>query len=91
MIVHGPAFFTTTCSILDISLTGARVRAPAGESLGEPMYLIDFRHGLAFEARVAWRREDRLGLRFKTYFDLSKPDCGGPVLLHRLWIDRLSR
>ncbi len=90
-VVHGPTFFTANCAILDISLSGARIRMPAGETLGEPMYLIDFSHGLAFEARVAWRREDRIGLRFKTYYDLAKPEAGCPVLLRRLWIDRLSR
>jgi hypothetical protein len=91
MLVHGPAFFTSTCAILDVSLSGARVRVPAAEPLGEPMYLLDFSHGLAFEAHIAWRRQDRVGLRFKTYYDLSEPNSGGPTLLRRLWIDRLSR
>jgi hypothetical protein len=91
MIVHSSTLFSTPCAILDISLSGARIRLSPTEPLGEPIYLIDFSHGLAFEANVAWRREDRIGLRFTTYFDLSKTDNGGPTLLRRLWIDRLSR
>ncbi len=91
VLVHGSTLYTTDCAILDISKTGARVRIPAAEVIGQPMFLINLSHGLAFEAFVTWRRADRLGLRFEAYYDLSKADNGGTPLLRRLWIERQSR
>ena len=86
-LVHSPAELTVDCAIQDISRGGARVRLGADTMLGDPLYLVDMSHGLAFRARVAWRRENRAGLTFSRYFDLSKPDADAPKILRRLWID----
>jgi hypothetical protein len=92
VLVHSPSNYTTPCAILDISQSGARVRLPPGQTIGTPMYLADLSHGLAFATTLAWRRADRMGLRFDAYYDLAKrPRDPAPALLHRLWIDRQSR
>jgi len=91
ILVHGSKLYTTECAILDISKVGARVRIPATEVIGQPAFLVNISHGLAFEAVMTWRRADRIGLKFKDYFDLSKPYSGGSPLLRQLWIERQGR
>jgi hypothetical protein len=93
ILVHGPSLFTCPCAILDISRNGAKVKLGPGEGLGTPLWLADLSHGLAFEAEIAWRREDRVGLRFTTYLDLAKGGFSepGPILMRSLWIERQSR
>jgi hypothetical protein len=91
IVVHGSKLYTTECAILDISKVGARVRIPATEVIGQPIFLVNISHGLAFEAYVTWRRADRIGLKFRDYFDLSKPNSGGSPLLRQLWIERQGR
>ena len=87
-LVHSLNELTVDCAIQDVSSTGARLRLPEGTLLAEPLYLIDLSHGLAFKARVAWRRENRAGLAFSAYYDLGKAD-GAPKLLRRLWLDHI--
>src|SRR3569623_616483 len=55
---------TVDCTIVDVSSTGARLRLPDGTFLAEPLWLIDLTHGLAFKARLAWRRAHKAGLEF---------------------------
>ncbi len=88
-IVYSANEMTVACSIQDISRTGARVRLPGEALLSDPLYLINMSHGLAFKARVAWRRENRLGLTFSRYFDLNKADTDAPKILRRLWLDHI--
>jgi len=86
-LVHSINEMTVDCSIRDVSSTGARLRLPQATLLAEPLFLIDLTHGLAFKARVAWRKENGAGLSFIEYFDLSKADSPAPKRLRRLWLD----
>ncbi len=88
-IVHSRAEMTVDCAIQDISTTGARVRLSGSDLLGDPLFLIDMRNGLAFHAQVRWRHGDRAGLAFLSYHDLSKPDPSLPPILRRLWLERI--
>jgi hypothetical protein len=88
-LVHGPNELTVDCAIQDLSRKGARLKLPPAMMLQEPIYLINFSHGLAFQARVTWRQEARIGLAFIKYFDLSKPIAETPKLLRRLWLDHI--
>ena len=88
-IVHSRDLLTVECSIQNISRSGARVKLAGAQAIGEPVYLVDMRHGLAFKTTVRWRRDDRLGLAFTDYYDLSKPNPGLPELVRRLWLDYL--
>lgn len=88
-LVHSVNELTAECAIQDISRTGARVRVPADTLLSDPLYLINMSHGLAFKARVAWRRENRVGLAFSRYYDLNKPNEDAPKILRRLWLEHI--
>ena len=86
-LVHSVNEWTVECAIQDISRTGARIRVPPDTLLSDPLYLINMSHGLAFKARVAWRRENRVGLTFSRYFDLNKTNEDAPKILRRLWME----
>lgn len=88
-LVHSPSELTADCAIQDISSAGARIRVPLEVLLGEPLYLINLSHGLAFRARVAWRRDNRAGLAFTAYFDLHKVNDDAPKVLRRLWLEHM--
>ncbi|HEY5106417.1 MAG TPA: PilZ domain-containing protein [Caulobacteraceae bacterium] len=86
LIVHSAAQMSIHCAILDMSRRGARVRLTGADFIGDPLYLIDLNHALAFKARVVWRRGERLSLSFSHYFDLSEPAAETPTVLRRLWL-----
>ena len=88
-LVHSPHEETVECTITDVSSTGARLRLPEGVFLGAPLYLIDLTHGLAFKARLAWRRDNKAGLEFTDYHDLSKPDADCPPRLRLMWREHI--
>ena len=88
-LVHSPGELTVDCAIQDISSAGARIRVAPEVLLGEPLYLINMSHGLAFRARVVWRRENRAGLAFAGYFDLHKVSEDAPKVLRRLWLEHM--
>jgi len=87
-LVYGPVSMTQDCAISDMSKTGARVRLEGAEPLVDPIYLIDVRHGLAFEAKVAWRRGRMAGLSFHQYFDLQRGDPEAPASVRRIWVEQ---
>ena len=89
-IVYGQDF-TCECTIRDLSETGARLRLPASAGVPDSFTLIDLLHGQAYAARVAWRREDAVGVAFDSVFDLR--DAVPPELIHlrRIWMAARSR
>ncbi|HXQ50955.1 MAG TPA: PilZ domain-containing protein [Stellaceae bacterium] len=56
---NGPA----DCIILDLSLGGAKLRAPVEVSANQPVMLVIDRFG-ALRAEVVWARKGHMGLRF---------------------------
>ena len=88
-VVHSLGELTVNCAIQDLSATGARVRLPDDTLVGDPIYLINMSHGVAWRARVAWRRENRLGLEFSQSFDLSQENEAAPKVLRRLWLEHV--
>jgi hypothetical protein len=86
-IVYGGNEMTLDCAIIDISDTGARVRLEGARLLVEPLYLVDLRHGTAYRARRAWRREDLVGLAFSERYDLTTPPPELPKLVRQLWVE----
>lgn len=88
-LVHSAGELTVDCAIQDISAAGARVRVPDDTLVGDPIYLINMSHGVAYRARVAWRRENRLGLAFSHAFDLSQANEDAPKVLRRLWLEHI--
>ncbi|MBS0412345.1 MAG: PilZ domain-containing protein [Proteobacteria bacterium] len=88
-LVHSAGELTVDCAIQDLSATGARIRVPDDTLVGDPIYLINMSHGVAWRARVAWRRDNRLGLAFSHAFDLSQVNEDAPKVLRRLWMEHI--
>jgi hypothetical protein len=86
-LVHSKQEMSMACAIQDLSTTGARVKLAGFDALGDPLYLIDMRNGLAYRAQLRWREGDRAGLAFLSYHDLAKPDPALPPILRRLWLE----
>ena len=65
--------FTVDCVIADISEAGARVQIQPGPPVPTDVYLVHLRERAAYEANVAWRRNNNLGLKFVARHDLENP------------------
>jgi hypothetical protein len=65
--------FTVDCVIADISDAGARVQVQPGPPVPTDVFLVHLRERTAYEANVAWRRDNSLGLKFIARHDLENP------------------
>jgi hypothetical protein len=50
-----------------------------------PVFLMLPREGLAFEVQITWRRDQDLGLKFRSRYDLNAPSPACPAILLHLW------
>ncbi len=76
-ITFGELSFTLDCTIRDLSATGALVSVSSPKKLPDKLILIEPSNLLAFEAAVAWRGINLVGLSF-----------AGVILLDRELDDR---
>ena len=65
--------FTVECVIADISEAGARIQVQPGPPVPTDVYLVHLRERAAYEASVAWRRNNNIGLKFVARHDLENP------------------
>ena len=62
------------CTILDLSHAGAHVQTTLDTaSLPKTLFLVHLQNRIAWEAKVVWCDDDRLGLQFILMHDLSRP------------------
>ena len=62
-IVFNNGFSTFTCTVRNLSETGAQLRVAGVVGIPERFQLA-FDDGRSFECAVAWRRETEIGVRF---------------------------
>jgi hypothetical protein len=74
------------CSIRNVSQTGARISLTKGVGLPSQLYLIDLRHGIAYEAKVEWSRTPDFGLTFLKTYPLAALSDPSLDYLKQLWI-----
>ena len=60
------------CVIRNLSTKGARVRIASSIGLPGEVGLLVVKEGLLFDAAVAWRRGDQIGLTFSAQHDLRQ-------------------
>lgn len=90
-IVHGNGAFSTSCTIRDMTETGARVKIPSLHiNLPNAVFLIDIRQGAAYESDVAWSRPPELGLHFTARHDMNALPAELSYL-RRIWVDASIR
>jgi len=90
-IVHSGGRGSFDCTLRDISDHGAQVSFADGQRCPDESYLIVVRTGQAHATHVAWRRGDRVGLKFDGSVDLSNGAPGGPPGLRNLWLELSPR
>ncbi len=90
-LVYGDGAFTVDCLVRDVSLTGARVKLPEGQAVPDQVYLVEIRSGIAYEARVAWKRHPEIGLEFVHQHGLAEASTPHLMILKRLWLETQQR
>ena len=60
------------CVIRNLSIKGARVGIPSSIGLPGEVGLLVVKEGLLFDAAIAWRRGDQIGLTFTGQHDLRE-------------------
>ncbi len=86
-LVYGD-YFSVDCVVRDITDGGARVQISCDQPVPDQLFLVDLRSGIAYEARVAWRRYPQIGLAFEHQYGLAEASTPHLRILRRLWMDK---
>jgi len=70
-ITFGGRTFVIDCTIRDLSKNGARVAVSNPDDLPEQIVLIEPKRFMAFDATIAWRRSQLVGLSFDATHSLE--------------------
>lgn len=85
-ICYGPSHaMSLDCVIRDISDSGAKLRAPAGQAMPERFTLLNIPEGIACESRLVWRRGEDAGVQFVSRHDLRHSTDEAYRALRRVW------
>ena len=80
-----------SCTIRNLSPTGAKLTLAGGESFPADSWLIVGKEGLAMRTRTVWRHGAEVGVDFLEMHDLTRPVPAHIAGLRRMWIDQLPR
>lgn len=76
------------CRAENASEGGARLRLSDPQFVPATFWLIALSSGLAYQATVKWRRDDRLGVAFEELIDLEDPASAVARKLQKIWQSR---
>ena len=79
------------CQIADFSKRGARLRFDCGAPEEDQFIVVVWSSGLAFEAKLRWRRGDEIGVQFLGSRDLRRPPPPNLEAIRSLWLRRRPR
>jgi hypothetical protein len=85
-LISADGFLHPDCTVLDLSVNGARVQISAIIRLPPPAALLLVDEGLLFDAAIAWRRGNETGLVFTSRHDLSDGEPADRPGLRDLWM-----
>ncbi len=75
------------CTIRNLTDVGAMLRAPPGQAFPDTFTLLHVGEGMAYEARLSWRRGDHAGVSFVSRHDMTLPEVDEPYkALRRIWV-----
>lgn len=74
------------CMIRNLTEAGAMLRVPAVQAIPERFTLLHVNGGMAFEARLAWRRGDDAGAEFLSRHDLKGAVSDEYRALRHVWV-----
>ncbi len=76
------------CRAENASESGARLRLSDPQFVPATFWLIALSGGMAYQATVKWRRDDRLGVSFEESIDLEDPASAAARKLQKIWQSR---
>jgi hypothetical protein len=91
VVAHGPAGMTLDCAVRDLSETGARIRLTSPEDIWPPVALLILKTDKAYEAQIAWRHDNEVGLNFTGPLNVEQPTTELEKTLRRLMMSRRLR
>ena len=74
------------CMIRNLTAKGAMLRAPANQEIPESFTLLHINGGMAFEAKLTWRRGEDAGVHFGLAHDLRGPVSEEYRSLRHVWV-----
>jgi len=80
---------THECRIEDVSLAGARIIIAIGREIPEHFYLLVTGKEVAYESKIAWRREHEYGLKIVQTYTMESLRSGPLQFLRRLKVQLL--
>jgi len=89
-LIVGNGAMSSDCTIRDMTDGGARIRISHAVGLPKAVMLLVIKDGLVFEANVAWRRGDELGLEFTRRMDV-RDEAMRSLGLRALWAELTPR
>ena len=84
-IIFGDGRISFDCVIRNLSAKGARVRISRAVDLSGANGLLFIKEGLLFDATIAWRRGDQIGLAFSGQHDLRGDVDPAHRVVRALW------
>ena len=79
--------YSTDCIVRDMSDKGARLELPNGLPIPDEVQLLELKSGIAFDARVIWRRYPQIGIKFTNQHLLGGDVSPSLRILKRLWLN----
>ena len=79
------------CLVTDFTKMGARLRFDGAAPDGDQLIMVVWSSGVAFEARVRWRRSGEIGVQFASSRDLRRPAPPHLIEAQTLWLKRRPR
>ncbi len=90
LISYGGGNHNFTCTIRDITDTGARI-AVRGQQYPTDFYLINLRDRIVYDAKVVWFSNREAGVKFQKVFRLSEIDDPALGYLKDAWLAQATR
>ncbi len=88
LIVDLPRETVIQCRAENVSEAGARLTLSEPHFVPATFWLITLTGGLAYEAKLRWRRDDRIGVSFEQSIDLEDPASRAARILQTIWKTR---
>jgi hypothetical protein len=76
------------CRLENVSDGGARLKLAERRFLPPSFWLVVVRPGLAYDAKLVWREDDRLGVEIGEAVDLNDPTTSFERRLQKIWMAR---
>jgi hypothetical protein len=90
-VVHQDVGGSLDCTILDLSVSGARIRTAPGHVLPSHFHLINMRDRTAYEVKVVWQKDQFAGLQFDSTYILGGSLPEHLQYLRKIWMDYATR